>query len=37
VTTKLARGSMRVRRRMLEKTMVMMVKLQPHRYPLLAL
>jgi hypothetical protein len=37
VTTKLARGSMRVRRMMLEKMMVMMVKLQLHKYPLLAL
>jgi hypothetical protein len=34
---KLARRSMRTRRMMLERMMVMMVKLQPHMYPLLPL
>jgi hypothetical protein len=34
---KLARRSLRMRRMMLERTMVMMVKLQPRVYPLLPL
>jgi hypothetical protein len=37
VMTKLARRSLRTRRMMLERMMVMMMKLQPHMYPLLLL